>query len=152
MLGRVTACLLAILVTVLLSVKHMGNHEAIRSENSVRYALEKFMSHIEIKGMIELEDVSELNADISRTGMLCDIEIEIGTVIYGRNRNTVEVMYSEEILDELEKVAGAIDLKKRMISVFAIPKSYGLGEKLANILWETYTGPEIIVTGGFIHG
>ena len=54
MLGRVTACLLAILVTVLLSVKHMGNHEAVRSENRVRYALEKFMSHIEIKGMIVL--------------------------------------------------------------------------------------------------
>lgn len=152
MLGRVTACLLAILVTVLLTVKHMGNHEAIRSENCIRYALENFMSHIEMKGTLEADDVIELNSVISRSGKICDIEIEIGTVIHGRNEDAIEVMYSEEILNELEKGLGVIDLKKRMISVFVIPKSVCLGEKMANILWETYTGHEIIVTGGFIHG
>lgn len=152
MLGRVTACLLAILVTVLLSVKHMGSHEAIRSENSIRYALDNFMSHVEIKGMLETDDILVLTDNISKSGMICDIELEIGTIIYGRTQNTVEIMYTEEINNMLGSEAKGIDMKNRMISVFVKPKYFGLGERMANILWETYRGPELIVTGGFIHG
>ena len=152
MLGRFTACLLCILVTVLFSLKQMGVTEAERNENHICFALESFMCDMEKRAVITLEDINELQKNISLAGMVCDLEIEIGTVLYGREDSTIELEYTGEILKELSIPGKEIDLKNRMITVRVIPKIECLGAELANMLWKTYMSQKEFVTGGFIHG
>lgn len=152
MLGRFTACLLAILVIVLLGLKQTGVTEAERNENHIYFALESFMCEMERRAEITSEDIDELMKTISLAGMLCDVEIEIGTVLYGREENTIEIEYTGEIMKELGIPGNVIELKGRMITVRVIPKTQCLGLKLANLLWDTYLPQAEFVTGGFIHG
>ena len=152
MLGRFTACLLCILVLVILPCKQRGVTEAERNENYICFVLESFMCDIEKRAVLTIKDINELQKDLSVSGVVCDIEIEIGTVLYGRDTNTIEVKYTDEIIKELNIPGNEIDLKNRMITVSVVPKTECLGIKLANMIWDSYKKRDVFIKGGLIHG
>ena len=152
MLGRFIAGILTIAFVILLSVKNMGVRENKRSEDSIAYALELFVEEAKITGRISLDDYELLLNRVSFSGEKCLVGIKVGTIVHGIYENYIEAISTEEVLEWLGKSDSSVDVRGRMITLYAIPLEKGLGSKLANLVWESITSKKIIVFGDYIHG
>ena len=80
------------------------------------------------------------------------VQIKVGTIVHGISGNYIETAYTEDVLDWLKLPGSSIDVRERMITVYAIPIGRGIGLGLANLIWESVTPKDMFVYGDYIHG
>jgi len=151
MLGRYAAGMTAVILLILLPVKYRAFSLASKEENMVISALDNAFMEIGINGEITPEIIEKLISGISGSGISYDIEIEIGILLTGKNEKVLTVLYSEDVLRELE-VSGRINVKKCLVTLRAKAINSGTGEKLANMFWTSRIREETLVRGGYVYG
>ncbi|MCR5728415.1 MAG: hypothetical protein K6G24_13235 [Lachnospiraceae bacterium] len=153
MLGRFVAGLLAVMVIVLLPLKLTGISEARRNENALEYALCLFYDGVSTRGKVTEKDFSELINMISFSGINCYVEIEMGTIIYGKEQSVIEVSYTDELIGMIESSGDeGLDLKNRILTVRAVQNRENLSMRLANMFWDSFRPETVVTVGGYIHG
>ena len=141
--GRIIAGMIAIILMTVVPLKIKGIREAERTENTIRSALESAFEEIKCSGTIEKKLIERLLKKISAAGMLCDVEITIGTILVGRNGRVIRCIYPG--IGETEDVRG------KLVTLSVIPLKESFGIKLSNILWNSYIPSERFIYGGYIN-
>ncbi|MBR4343484.1 MAG: hypothetical protein IKP88_12420 [Lachnospiraceae bacterium] len=151
MLGRYAAGFVAAVLLMIIPVKYKGVSVAGRTESMVTAALDGAYREIRLEGMLTREILEKMISGIALSGIPYEIEIEIGTVLTGKNTKELRIMYTSEIMEQIDK-SGSIAVYNCLVTLKAIPLRKGIGEKTANLLWDSYIPEKIEISGGYIYG
>ena len=139
MLGRFTAGMLAVVLLMIVEINSLRATGIKRSENTIDFALESFISEAERTGVLTLEAYENLIREISDSGINCIVGVKVGTVVYTKEGNMIETAYTDDILETLHGSGGVMDVRGNLITVYAQPLREG-------------TDRSIFVYGGYING
>ena len=139
MLGRFTAGILAVILFMLIEINGIRITGIKSSENMIDFALESFISETERTGVLTLEAYENLIREISDSGINCIVGVKVGTVVYTKEGNMIETVYTDDILETLYGSGGVMDVGGNLITVYAQPLREG-------------TDRSIFVYGGYING
>ena len=151
MLGRYIAGCSAVILFFLIPLKYEAKRYAFSRENTVYEALSKTYAKFKTDGKITAEDISELRRDIAFSGVPYDIEIMIGTLFIGRKDTVINMIYTDEIMNMVEK-GEDIKVRGKLVSISAKPLKENYEIKIANLLWDSYIPMNLLTVGGKIHG
>ena len=151
MLGRYAAMLIASTMIVFFPIKYEAVKEAQRSENAAREAVDTALSRIRAENAITMDCLESLMSGLFCSGNLYDVEIMLGTILYGKEEKVLDIRYTEDIMSEIGS-GQVIDVRGKIVTIKARLKNTGISTRLANMLWDSFIPSEEMTSGGYIYG
>lgn len=131
--GRVFAVLTVIFLFVMIPLIQHAEQSVSASYAYAKACVDDFVNHVELNGVIRVEDYELLSKKLYSTGTIYDIELLASQRIMTVDCCDVqEVLYTDGIIEELY-VDGKYDVENKLVNISIKPVKTSVAQKIADI-------------------